>query len=150
MRIFWVWDEKYEEIAEYDAEKIEVKIREDIKEEEWQVALDIIENPDEIIIVSPIAWVDLENIDISLKDWILTISWERKKPLELYLSWSVLRVAETFWWKFSRNIILPENLDFDSIKAILEKNILIIRIPKLKFSGQSIKIEKKEDNYSLI
>jgi HSP20 family molecular chaperone IbpA len=56
-----------------------------------------------------------------------------------------LRVSETFWGAFSRNIILPENLDLDEIKAILEKNILIIKIPKLKFKGQSIEIEKIED-----
>ncbi len=77
-----------------------------------------------------------------MKDDILTISWERKKPLELYLNGSILRVTETFWGKFSRNIILPENLDLDEIKAILEKNILIVKIPKLKFKWQSINIEK--------
>ena len=150
MKLFWAWDENFEEIAEYEGEEIEVKNKEVISEDEGQIALDIIENPNEIIVISPIAWVDLENIDISLKDWILTISWERKKPLELYLGWSILRVSETFWGKFSRNIILPENLDLDFIKAILEKNILIIRIPKIKFKGQSIKIEQAEDNYSLI
>lgn len=145
MKIFWAWEEKYDEINEYDYEEIEVWNTEIINEDLWQVALDIIENMDEIIIVSPIAWVDLSDIDISLKDNILTISWERKKPLELYLNWSILRVFETFWGRFSRNIILPENLDLDLIKAILERNILIIKIPKLKFKGQSIQIEKIGD-----
>ena len=145
MKIFWAWDDKYEEIEEFEGEEIDINDTEIIREEEGQVALDIIENIDEIIIVSPIAWVDLDWIDISLKDEILTISWERKKPIELYLNGSILRVAETFWGKFSRNIILPENLDLDSIKAILEKNILIIRIPKIKFKWQSINIEKIED-----
>lgn len=145
MKIFWAWEEKYEEIDDFDSEEIDVSTTEKISEDEWQVALDIIENIDEIIIVSPIAGVDLSDIDISLKDSVLTISWERKKPLELYLNWSILRVSETFWGKFSRNIILPENLDLDLIKAILEKNILIIKIPKLKFKGQSIQIEKIDD-----
>ena len=145
MKIFWAWDDKYEEIDEFEWEEIDINDTEVIKEEEGQVALDIIENPNEIIIISPIAWVDLSWIDISLKDDILTISWERKKPLELYLNGSILRVSETFWGNFSRNIILPENLNLDDIKAILEKNILIIKIPKLKFKGQSINIEKIED-----
>jgi len=145
MKIFWAWDDKYEEIEVEDWMEIDVSSGNIVNEEEGQIALDIIENPEEIIIVSPIAWVDLSFIDISLKEDILTISWERKKPLELYLNGSILRVSETFWGKFSRNIILPENLDLDSIKAILEKNILIVRIPKLKFTGQSINIEKIED-----
>ena len=145
MKIFWAWDDKYEEIDDFEWEEIDINDTQIVKEEEGQIALDIIENPNEIIIISPIAWVDLNFIDIWLKDGILTISWDRKKPLELYLNGSILRVSETFWGKFSRNIILPDNLDLDDIKAILEKNILIIKISKLKFKGQSINIEKIED-----
>ncbi|MDR2411837.1 MAG: Hsp20 family protein [Candidatus Peribacteria bacterium] len=40
--------------------------------------------------------------------------------------------------------MLPENLDFEAIKASLENNLLLITIPKLKFSNQSIKIERKD------
>ncbi len=145
MKIFWAWDDKYEEIDEFEGEQINISNNDKIVDWDGQVALDIIENPDELIIISPIAGVDLDDIDISLKEDILIISWERKKPIELYLNGSILRVSETFWWKFSRNIILPENLDLDAIKAILEKNILIIRIPKIKFKWKSINIEKIED-----
>jgi len=145
MKFFWAWEDKYEEIEEFEGEELDVLENDEIMEEQGQVALDIIENPDELIIISPIAGVNLEDIDISLKEDILTISWERKKPIELYLNGSILRVSETFWGKFSRNVILPENLDLDSIKAILEKNILIVRIPKIKFKWQSINIEKIDD-----
>jgi len=145
MKIFWAWDDKYQEIEEFEWEEINVSNSGQILEEEGQVAFDIIENPEEIIIVSPIAWVDLEGIDISLKKDILTISWERRRPIELYLSGSILRISETFWGKFSRNIILPENLNLNWIKAILERNILIVRIPKLQFKEQSINIEKIDD-----
>jgi len=145
MKFFGAWEEKEEEFYKSEIEELEINENVEEKEEEGQVALDIIENSLEVIIISPIAGVDLDNIDISLKDNILTISWERKKPIEIYGENNILRVSETFWGKFSRNIILPENLDLDDIKAILEKNILIVRIPKLKFKGQSIEIEKIED-----
>ncbi|MDR2640150.1 MAG: Hsp20 family protein [Candidatus Peribacteria bacterium] len=39
--------------------------------------------------------------------------------------------------------MLPENLDFEAIKASLENNLLSVVIPKLKFSSQSIRIEQK-------
>ncbi|MDR3150976.1 MAG: Hsp20 family protein [Candidatus Peribacteria bacterium] len=42
-------------------------------------------------------------------------------------------------------MILPENLDFDNIKASLENSILLITIPKLKFQSQSIEIKKIEN-----
>ncbi|MBT6778792.1 Hsp20 family protein [bacterium] len=40
--------------------------------------------------------------------------------------------------------MLPENLDFDSIKANLENNLLVITIQKLSFTSQSIKIDRVE------
>ncbi|MDD3646416.1 MAG: Hsp20/alpha crystallin family protein [Candidatus Gracilibacteria bacterium] len=117
---------------------------EEVKEE-GQVALDIIEKADEIIIVAPIAGVDLNDIDIQVNSNVLTISGERKKPVEIYSSGFILRTNECFWGRFSRDVILPENLDLEDIKAILEKNVLIIKIAKLRFNNQSITIEKIED-----
>jgi HSP20 family protein len=143
MKLFWVDNkQEYQETTVYEDDNINNNFTE---EEYWQIAVDIIENPNELIIVSPIAWVDLEDIDVSIKDWVLILSWERKKPIELYLHWSLLRINEVFWGNFKRTIILPENLDLDNIKAILEKNILIIKIPKIKFNTNSIKIEKVDN-----
>jgi len=55
-----------------------------------------------------------------------------------------VRNQECFWGKFLRNVILPDNLDFDSIKANLENNLLIVTIQKLQFSSQNIKIDRVE------
>jgi HSP20 family molecular chaperone IbpA len=38
---------------------------------------------------------------------------------------------------------LPENLDLETIKAVLEKWILYITIKKIKFSSQTIKVEAR-------
>ena len=146
MKFFWVSKEK-EESYEVASWEIEIENNDFIDEEEWQVALDIVENSKEIIIISPIAWVNLEDIDISLNDNVLTISGIRKRPDELYSDDSVLRTSETFWGKFSRNIILPDNTSLDEIKAILEKNILILRVPKIKFKSKSIEIEEVENQW---
>jgi len=138
-KLFWVSNED-ENIEELEVEQQE--INEEI-EDEWQIAVDIIENSQDIVIISPIAWVDLEDIDISLEENILTISGERPLPEVFNTKDMILRNSECFWGKFSRTIILPENLDLDSIKAVLEKWILYITIKKLKFSSQTIKVEAK-------
>jgi len=138
-KLFWVSNED-ENIEELAVEQQE--INEEI-EDEWQIAVDIIENSQDIVIISPIAWVDLEDIDISLEENILTISGERPLPEVFNTKDMILRNSECFWGKFSRTIILPENLDLDSIKAVLEKWILYITIKKLKFSSQTIKVEAK-------
>ena len=141
MKIFWISDKN--QSLDIDFEEAENDINDkSIDDIEGQIALDIIENQEEFLIVSPIAWVNLENIDISLESDVLTISWFREEISDIYCDNNLTRVSEVFWWKFSRNIILPDNLDLDSIKAVLEKNILIIKIPKLKFKWQAIKIEE--------
>ena len=137
-KIFWVWEDDFEELN--NEEKIS-----DISEKEvWQLALDIIENDSEILIISPIAWIDLDDIDLSINKSVLTIKWTRVKPQDIYWAWVTIRNSECFWWDFVRNIILPENLDFDDIKASMENNLLVISIKKLQFRNQSIKIDRIE------
>jgi HSP20 family protein len=139
MTFFWVSnnEEVNEEVEEI--EENEVMGTETI----WQIAIDILETSRELVLLAPAAWINLEDIEILLNNNILTIKWIRKKPDIFNLYDIAIRNSECFWWEFRRNIILPENLDFDSVKASLENGILTISIPKLKFSNQSIKIEQK-------
>ncbi len=111
------------------------------QEEVWQVAIDILETKNEMILLSPIAWVDLDDIDISYNDQVLKISWYRKKP-DIFSKDISIKNSECFWGEFSRNIILPENLDFDDIRANLDNNLLVITIPKISFSSKHIRVEK--------
>ncbi len=117
-------------------------IDEEIENQEvGQVAIDILETKNEMILLSPIAWVDLDDVDISYNDQILTISWYRKRP-DIFSKDIIVKNSECFWWEFTRNIILPENLDFDNIKANLDNNLLVITIPKISFSSRHIRVEK--------
>ena len=138
VKIFWIWEEK-------NSNELDTEVWEDknLDVDAWQLALDIVENPEEIIIISPIAWINLDDIDLLFSKSILTIKWFRQKP-DIFVDDSVVKNEECFWWKFVRNIILPENLDFDSIKASMENNLLIIRIRKLNFPSQNIKIDRVE------
>lgn len=130
--------EEFEDILEDDEQTSDSSL---IDDEVWQIAVDILETKFEIIILAPVAWIDLDDIDISYHNNILTIKWDRERP-EIYNKDLIVRNSECFWGEFRRNIILPENLDFDSIKATLDNNLLIVTIDKLKFSNHSIKIEK--------
>ena len=137
-KFFWVTNK--DEVLELDWE---IDISEELEDEVWQVALDILETPYEIIILAPIAWIELEDINLSINKSVLTIKGFRPQP-DIYSDDVIVRNNECFWWKFLRNVILPENLDFDSIKASLENNLLIITIQKLKFSSHNIKIDRVE------
>jgi len=132
---------KEEEFEEIFDDEDEVENTQTVKYEIWQIAVDILETKFEMILLAPVAWISLDDIDISFHNNVLTISGERFRP-EIYSRDINVRNSECYWWEFSRNIILPENLDFDNIKATMDNNLLIITVPKLKFSSQSIRIEK--------
>lgn len=130
-------DKEYKEVSS----KNEQFYQEDENQEIWQVAVDILETRNEMILLSPIAWVDLEDIDISFNEQVLTISGYRKKP-DIFSRDISIKNSECFWWEFSRNIILPENLDFDGISANLDNNLLVVTIPKITFTSKHIKVQK--------
>lgn len=141
MKLFWVGKGQ---------KKVWVDIREEIEESEeesGQVALDIIDTPKEIIIIAPIAWVELEEIDLMLNKSVLTIKGERVEPFIYHDEENELKNSECHWGRFIRNIILPENLDFEMIKAVMENNLLKITIPKLHISQQNIKINRIGESF---
>lgn len=104
-----------------------------------QIAVDILDTPNAIIIVAPVAWVDPSEVDIGLSRNILTLSGHRHES-PIYLEAKRLLVEECFYGAFSRSIILPENLWFDRIRATIEHNVILIEIPKLTLISKSIKI----------
>ena len=138
IKFFWIWED--DNLEDVDIKKSTSK---ELDNSIGQIAVDILETDYEIIILAPIAWINLEDIDLSFNKSVLTISWAREKP-ELFNDDFIIRNSECFWWKFVRNIILPENLDFDSIKATMEDNLLVITIKKLSFSSKEIKINRVE------
>ncbi len=121
--------------------EIDVEIREERDHETdiGQIALDILDCPDSLVIIAPVAWVDPSDVDIALSRNILTVSGNRAQ-LPIYLDAKRMLVEECFYGAFSRSVILPENLAFDKIKATIEHNVIMIEIPKLTLISKTIKI----------
>jgi len=115
------------------------------KEDEiGQIALDVLESHESVYILAPVAGIELRDIDISVHETTLTISGVRKRPKEFYEHEMQVKNEECFWGKFLRNVILSDNMDFSQIKAVMENNLLVIHIPKIRFDSQSIKINRIE------
>jgi len=101
---------------------------EQIFEAEGQLAIDIYQTENDLVIQSAIAGVNSQSIEISLEKDVLTIKGCRRRPLEEkgdYFS------QECFWGPFSREIILPAEVDPDKVLAKMRDGILTIRIPKI-------------------
>ena len=130
-----------EHTHDHDHDTIDVDIHAEREHEVdvGQIAVDVLDLAEEIIIVAPVAGVDPSDIDIALSRNILTLSGERTHA-PIYLDAKRMLVEECYYGAFSRSIILPENLAFNKIKATVDHNTIMIHIPKITFFSKSIKI----------
>ncbi len=104
--------------------------RETESSEEGQLAVDVFQTDSDLIIQSTIAGVKSEDLDISIQNDMVTIRGERKKEMEAkpqdYFH------QECYWGPFSRQIILPEEIDPSKARAELRNGILTLHLPKLE------------------
>lgn len=128
------------ETSHSDVIEVEMNADRDHETDIGQIAVDILDLHDSIVIIAPIAGVDPSEVDIGLSRNILTIAGVRREN-NFYREARRMLVEECFYGSFSRSIILPENLGFDRISATVEHNVVTIVIPKLTLSSKSIKIE---------
>jgi len=96
---------------------------------EGELATDVYQTENDFVIQSAIAGVKPEDLDISIEGDVITIRGERKKPFEETGDYFY---QECYWGPFSRQIILPVEIDPTRIEATLKEGILIIRMPKIQ------------------
>jgi HSP20 family molecular chaperone IbpA len=110
---------------------------EDIINEEWsepeeetsELAVDVYQTSDEIIVKAMAAGVKPEDLDIDISRDMVTISGHRKEGAMAetgdYLT------QELFWGSFTRTIMLSEEIDPEQTIATEKNGLIIIRLPKL-------------------
>jgi len=105
-----------------------------------QLAIDVYQTKNKIIIKSTVAGVNPEDIKISLHNDLLTIKGSRK--MKEIVDESDYLYQECYWGSFSRSIILPAEVDSQSVEAEIENGILTISLTKSK--KENIKVKLKE------
>jgi len=113
-------------------------------EPEGQLTVDVYQTDREIVIQSAIAGVEPEDLDISIENDMVTIRGIREKPLEeeernyFY--------QECYWGPFSKEIILPAEVDSSRTQASIKQGVLTIRIPKIGIKKKrKIAVEEYEE-----
>ena len=104
-------------------------------EPKGELAVDIYQTPDAIVVKALVAGVQPTSIDISLTREMLTISGMREDEREVEEDNYFQR--ELYWGSFSRTIILPEEVDVDIAEASEKHGILMIRLPKINKKRQT-------------
>jgi HSP20 family protein len=99
-------------------------------ESEGQLAVDVYQTDGEIVIQSAVAGVKPEELDISIENDLVTIKGNREKPTEK--EEKNYFYQECYWGRFSREIILPAEVDGGRTSASMKEGVLTIRIPKIE------------------
>jgi HSP20 family protein len=94
---------------------------------EGQLAVDVAQTPEELIVIAAMAGTPADSIELHLHNDLLTIRGERKSPIEVATEHFY---QECYWGKFSRSIILPVDVKSEMIQATYSNGVLIIRLPK--------------------
>lgn len=100
-----------------------------------ELAVDVYQTPDAIVVKALVAGVQPTSIDISLTREMLTISGTREDEREVEEDNYFQR--ELYWGAFSRTILLPEEVDVDMAEASEKHGILMIRLPKVNKKKQT-------------
>ena len=97
--------------------------------EEGQLAVDVFYSGPDFCVQAPIAGVAPEDLDVSVENEMLIIKGARKDPVNG--KQKDYFYQECYWGPFSRQIILPEDVDSQRIKASLQKGVLTIKMPRI-------------------
>ena len=99
-------------------------------EGEGQLAIDVYQTKDYIVIEAPIAGVtDPDSLDVSITNESVTIRGKRER--ETRIREEDYFYQECYWGRFSRSIILPQEIDPERAEATINNGILTIKLPRL-------------------
>ncbi len=95
-----------------------------------QLAVDVYETEERLIIKARTAGVNKEELDVSISDGILTISGTLNSGDDS--SATNWHIQECYWGEFSRTLALPVSVKEDEVEAVLKDGVLTIRFNKVK------------------
>ena len=108
---------------------------------EGQLVVDVYETEKELVVISAIAGIKTEQIEVSLENDILIVKGKRDNPSKDKEQRYFLK--ECYWGPFSKEIILPREIDTSRIDAKVKEGILTVRMQKIERSkNKKISVEE--------
>lgn len=111
-------------------------------EPEGQLTIDVYQTGNEIVVESAVAGVDPENLDINVTTDSITIRGHREREKEINEENYYYR--ECYWGRFSRSVILPQEVDPEGASVKFKNGILSVHLPKLN-RAKAKKLQVKLD-----
>jgi len=99
------------------------------EEEEGELAVDVHQTDNEIIVQSMVAGVKPEDLQVTITREMVTIKGRREAPSDIadedYFQ------HELYWGGFTRTILLPAEIETEESEAIEKHGLLTLRLPKI-------------------
>jgi HSP20 family protein len=121
-----------EEVIKEEVPKTKKEKAKEWFEPEGQLAIDVYQTDGDIFIQSAIAGVNPQDLDITIENDVVTIKGTREKPVDEAALPKDYFYQECYWGPFSRQIILPAEVDGSRAEATMKEGILTIKIPKIQ------------------
>lgn len=96
---------------------------------EGELVVDVFETNKEFVVLTAIAGVQVEDLDIAVQEDMMIIKGQRANPNE---GSGKYFYQECYWGSFQKKIVLPTNINTKLADAQINKGILTIKIPKMK------------------
>lgn len=114
----------------------------DYDTEDGQLAVDVFQGDNEVVIQSIVAGVKPDDLDISIDKDSVTI--KGKRTSNRLTERENALVQELYWGSFSRTVSLSDEMDSDNAEAVIKNGILTIRLPfAKKFQKQKIRVTEE-------
>ena len=95
-----------------------------------QLAVDVYETDEKLVVKARTAGVNKEDLDVSISDGILTISGTLSSGDDAEAT--NRHIQECYWGEFSRTLALPVSVKEDEVEAVLKDGVLTISFNKIK------------------
>jgi len=105
----------------------------------WPV-VDVLDEDDAVVVRAEVPGCKPEDIDISIRGDVLTITGEKKQTKEVQEKGYYH--AESAYGSFRRDIYLPTEVEADKVDATCKDGVLTIRLPKAQ-EARAVKIKVK-------
>jgi HSP20 family protein len=109
---------------------------------EWTPSVDVITQDNDMVIKAELPGVKREDVNVSFRNGVLTISGERKEEEERKRGDYLVR--ERRYGSFSRSMTLPEGVDESKIKASFKEGLLSVTV-----EGAGAAVEERPSQISI-
>ena len=99
------------------------------EENDGELAIDVYDAGDKIIVQTMVAGVEPDDLDVSITRDTITVRGTRREAAETIKE--NYHHKELYWGSFSRTVLLPAEIDIEESEAVEKHGLLILTLPKI-------------------